>query len=159
VEPEFFLDPLDFLRALYVRDIPYVLVGRQALVLLGAPLMTADYDFYMSPEPEHLRDLRDLAEELGLELSTKDPEARPFFSLLSDNLKLDFFRCRSYPTGGGEALAFEDLFRRKKVIAVDDFAVYVPSIEDLILTKKARGAPKDLEDIKYLEVLLEREQR
>ncbi len=151
------LDPIEFLRALYEIEVPYLLVGRQALVLLGAPLMTADYDFYMSPETEHLDRLLSLAEEKQLELSVRDPERRPFFSLLSDDLKLDFFRCRGYSEEGGPGFTFEELYSRRQVVRVEDFAVYVPTLEDLLRTKRVRASPKDREDIKYLQVLLERQ--
>lgn len=157
MEGEVFLDPLEFLEDLYDRDLPYLLVGRQALVLLGAPLMTADYDFYFSPEVEHLEELLALARIKKLEVSPSDPRQLPFFSLLGDTLKLDFVRCRSYQTVDGETFCFEELYRRKKVIPIDTFAVSLPTIEDLIRIKKVRSSPKDLEDIKYLQVLAERE--
>ena len=157
MEGEVLPDPVDFLREIYFRDIAYLLVGRQALVLLGAPLMTADYDFYLSPEPEHLKELLSLAREKRLEVSAKHPERRPFFSLLGDTLKLDFFRARTYSMKPGGKFTFEELFARKKVLPVEDFAVYLPTINDLIKCKQVRDSPKDREDIKYLQVLLERE--
>jgi hypothetical protein len=157
MKSEVFLDPIDFLREIYSRDIPYLLVGRQALVLLGAPLMTANYEFYLSPEPEHLEELLSLARERGLEVTTKNPERLPFFSLLSDTLKLDFFRARAYSLKKGGAFTFEELFARKRIVPVEDFAVYIPTISDLIKLKQVRDSPKDREDIKYLQVLLERE--
>ena len=42
------------------------------------------------------------------------------------------------------------------MIPVDGFAVYVPTVRDLIRTKLVRGLPRDHEDIKYLQALLER---
>jgi hypothetical protein len=157
MESEVFLDPVEFLRELYARDIPYLLVGRQALVLLGAPVMTADYDFYLSPEPEHLDELLALASERSLEVSKKAPHKEPFFSLLGDTLKLDFFRARTYSPRIGAAFTFDELFARKRVVPVEDFSVYVPPIEDLIRIKRIRNSPKDREDIKYLQALEERE--
>jgi len=44
VKGETFLDPLQFLRALDETEVPCLLIGRQALVLLGAPLLSQDYD-------------------------------------------------------------------------------------------------------------------
>ena len=158
MEPESFLDPLDFLRDLYDGDIRYLLVGRQALALLGAPLLSADYDFYLAPGPESLESLLELASTRNLEVSPSSPHDTAFLSLLSDNLKLDFFHADQYVTKDGEPFTFDELYQRRKVIAVDDFAIYVPALEDLLLTKKTRLSPKDREDIKYIQVLLEREQ-
>jgi hypothetical protein len=156
VEPERSLDPLDFLRKLHASEIRCLLVGRQAMVLLGAPVLSADYDFYMSPEAEDLEAMLSLARDLDLEVSPKNPSRRPFFSLLSDTLKLDFFRARRYSIPGGATFTFEEIFERRRVVPVDDFAVYVPTVRDLIRTKMVRGLPKDQEDIKYLQALLER---
>jgi hypothetical protein len=157
MESESFQDPIEFLRALHEIEVPYLLVGRQALVLLGAPLMTADYDFWLSPEREHLDRLLSLAREKGLEVSVSDPVRGPFFSLLGDSLKLDFFRGRKYSFKGGEPFTFAEVYSRRKVVPVEGFAVYVPCLEDLLRTKRIRSCPKDLEDVKYLQVLLERE--
>ena len=157
MEPEIRVDPVDFLRDLYKSDIPYLLVGRHALALLGAPLITADYDFYLSPEIEHLDDLLALAGKLRLECSVKNPRTRPIFSLLCDTAKFDFFRLREYRTQDGESFTFASIFGRKRTLELEDFAVYIPRIEDLIRIKRVRNAPKDREDIKYLQVLLERE--
>jgi predicted nucleotidyltransferase len=156
METERILDPLEFLRELYDEDIRYLLVGRQALVMLGAPLMTADYDFYIAPDRATLEALLAIAARRKLEHSASAVEESPLLSLFSDNLKLDFLRARRYVTKDGESFSFEDLYARKQTIPVDDFAVYVPTIEDLILTKRTRLSPRDEEDIKYLQVLLER---
>jgi hypothetical protein len=156
VEPERVLDPIDFLRKLHDSEIRYLLIGRQAMVLLGAPVLSADYDFYLSPEPEDVESLLALASDLELEVSTRHPRRRPLFSLLGDTLKLDFFRARRYSIPGGESFTFEELFERRLVIPVDDFAVHVPTVRDLIRTKLVRGLPRDHEDIKYLQALLDR---
>jgi hypothetical protein len=118
--------------------------------------MTQDYDFLLSPEIRHLRSLLALAEEKGLEVSATHPEKRPAFSLMSDTQKFDFFRARAYSTKDGERFSFDDLYARRVTIALDKSAVYVPSIRDLILTKRTRNSPRDQEDIKYLQVILER---
>ena len=157
MEPEIFLDPLDFLRRLHASDAKYLLVGRQAMVLLGAPVLSADYDFYLSPEPEDLQAVLSIAGEMRLEVSPRNARRRPMFSLLSDTLKLDFFRARRYALVEGGSFTFEEIFERRRVVRVDDFAVYVPTVRDLILTKMVRDLPRDREDLKYLRLLLERD--
>ncbi len=157
MEPERYLDPVDLLKELYRRRLPYLLVGRQALVLVGAPVMTADYDFFFSPRREDLQALLALAAEKDLEPSAKTLHLRPFFSLLSDTQKFDFFRAKAYSTVSGVSFTFEEIYARKQVFAVEGFEIHVPCLRDLILTKQIRNWPKDQEDIKYLQVLLERE--
>lgn len=72
-------------------------------------------------------------------------------------MKLDVFRARSYSLRSGARFTFEELFSRKKVVPVEDFAVYIPTIADLIAIKQVRNSPRDVKDIKYLQALLERE--
>lgn len=62
-------------------------------------------------------------------------------------------------TAEGDRFTFDEIFERRRAIPVEDFAVHVPAIPDLILTKLVRDLPKDREDIKYLKVLLERDER
>jgi hypothetical protein len=40
-------DLLRFVRTLNRKEIPYLLIGRWAVILHGAPLMTVDYDFWI----------------------------------------------------------------------------------------------------------------
>ena len=158
MEGEVRLRPREFFQDLQQSELRYLLVGRQALVLLGAPLLSSDFDFYISPEPDDLKTLLGIARRRRLEVTVKDPAKKPFFSLLADDLKLDFFRSRRYGVGPS-SFTFDELFERRQVIPLGKVAVYLPSTEDLLKTKLARGSPKDREDIKYLQVLLEREQR
>ena len=55
----------------------------------------------------------------------------------------------------GRAVEFERLWQRRHAIRLDDVAVQLPSIEDLILTKQVASRPKDLEDIRLLRALKE----
>jgi hypothetical protein len=41
-------DEVAFFRALYRSEVRALLVGRRALVLLGPPVLTADYDFWIA---------------------------------------------------------------------------------------------------------------
>ena len=47
------------------------------------------------------------------------------------------------------------LWARRQVVALGDVDVPLPSIDDLILTKKMSTRPKDLEDIRLLRILKE----
>ncbi len=54
--------------------------------------------------------------------------------------------------------AFEQVWARHRRVAIDDsVGVCLPALDDLILTKRFGARPKDLEDIRLLEVLKEEE--
>lgn len=55
----------------------------------------------------------------------------------------------------GEVVRFEDVWTRRQEVALagGQACVRLPSIDDLILTKKFALRPRDLEDIRLLEAL------
>jgi hypothetical protein len=51
-------------------------------------------------------------------------------------------------------VAFDEVWARRRALGVaQDVEVAVPSLDDLILTKRFASRPKDLEDIRLLEAL------
>ncbi|MGB2713141.1 MAG: hypothetical protein WBC51_03115 [Vicinamibacterales bacterium] len=55
-------------------------------------------------------------------------------------------------------LQHDALWGRRHAIAIDDTRVYLPSLDDLLLTKQVAARPKDLEDIRLLRLLKESRQ-
>jgi hypothetical protein len=67
---------------------------------------------------------------------------------------------RSVPTIDGQTVAFEDLWGRRQCLQLGGgVSVNLPSVPDLILTKRFGGRPKDLEDIRQLEILRREHER
>ncbi|MCD6220257.1 hypothetical protein J7K43_07740 [Candidatus Calescamantes bacterium] len=159
MKKEIWVEPIDFIKALNQKDVRYLLVGRQALVQYGAPLQSFDYDFFVSPDEETLHKIKEVAEELGMEIYPEDPWKSPKLTLYSDNLKVDIFRAKRYSLGEGKFLEFEEMFQRKSVVKRGDFFIYLPSLEDLKKSKMLRDSPKDREDIKYIEFFLSKKRR
>jgi hypothetical protein len=130
-----------------------LLIGRRALVALGIPVLTADYDFWL-----HIDDIATFnaaVESQGL-LPTRTPEearARGRYVLENDE-RVDVLVARSLSTVDGVRVAFDDVWPRRRALEIaPDITVAVPSLDDLILTKRFGGRPKDLEDIRLLEAL------
>jgi len=65
---------------------------------------------------------------------------------------------RTVPTVDGVRVAFEDVWSRRRTLEVAaGVTLAVPALDDLILTKRFGGRPKDLEDIRLLEALRKEE--
>lgn len=154
MQAENLIDPIAFLRALHRTGVRYLLVGRQALVLHGAPLQSFDYDFYLDPSIAALKKIWRLAGKLKMEVIPPPPAAPLKLTLTADNLKVDIFRAGKYGIHPRGFLVFAGMFRRKTVISDRNLRVYVAALEDLKASKLARNSPKDREDIKYIENLL-----
>ncbi|HJS75075.1 MAG TPA: hypothetical protein VJ921_12365 [Vicinamibacteria bacterium] len=63
---------------------------------------------------------------------------------------------RVVPTVDGIDVHFDDVFRRRRAVElVPGVSVSLPALDDLILTKRFAARPKDLEDVRLLQVLRE----
>ena len=146
-------DETEFFRAIQSSGARALLIGRRALVALGIPVLTADYDFWI--HIEDIARLNDAVEPMEL-MPTRTPDearARGRYVLENDE-RVDVLVARSVPTTDGVRVAFEDLWERRRLLAVaPDVELAVPTLDDLILTKRFASRPKDLEDIRLLEVL------
>ena len=146
-------DEAEFFRAIAASGARALLIGRRALVALGIPVLTADYDFWL-----HIDDIvpfNAAVEPQGLFPTRTPDEARGRGRyVLENDERVDVLVARTVPTVDGVRVAFEDGWSRRRPLEVAlGIAVAVPSLDDLILTKRFGGRPKDLEDIRLLEAL------
>jgi hypothetical protein len=146
-------DEIAFFRQLTKRQVRAVLIGRRALVVLGLPVLTADYDLWI-----HIDDigtLNELSQPFGLHPSKSVEQARATGRyVLENDERVDVLVARSVPTTDGVAVAFDDIWPRRQTLQLaDDANIALPSLDDLILTKRFAARPKDLEDIRLLQAL------
>ncbi len=149
-------DEVAFFLALRHSGVRALLIGRRALVVLGLPVLTADYDLWIHIDDAKL--LNDAAAPFGL-LPTRSPEEareRGRYSLENDEL-VDVLVARSVPTIDGAAVAFDEIWPRRQELALaPGVVVSIPALDDLIATKRFAARPKDAEDIRMLEALRSR---
>ncbi|MBI4870196.1 MAG: hypothetical protein HY814_01360 [Candidatus Riflebacteria bacterium] len=156
-EPEF--DLIRFLKALGKRGLRYLLIGRWAVAQHGAPVVTADYDFWIHPR-DRSRFLALLVELFDAELPPAPLRDRPILSAFVGVDKVDCFSMDSLVSDAGERLVFDEVHARseEKRDQEYDLVVRIPCIDDLIALKKLhRDDPlkelRDQEDIRYLTAL------
>jgi hypothetical protein len=146
-------DEGEFFQAVAASHARALLIGRRALVALGIPVLTADYDFWL-----HIDDiaaLNEAVEPMGLFPSRSPDEARARGRyVLENDERVDVLVARTVPTVDGVRVTFDDVWpRRRTLVLGPDTTIAVPTLDDLILTKRFGGRPKDLEDIRLLEAL------
>ncbi len=149
----FEFDEIDFFRRVALSGARALLIGRRALVALGLPLLTADYDFWV-----HIDDAATFNEALypmGF-VATRTPEearTKGRYALENDE-HVDVLLAQAVPTVEGVRVAFDDLWVRRRLLAVaPGVEIAIPCISDLIATKRFAARPRDLEDIRLLEAL------
>ena len=146
-------DELGFFRAITASGTRALLIGRRALVVLGLPVLTADYDYWI-----HIDDIEhfnDAASPFALfPTRTPDDARRHGRYALENDEHIDVIVARSIPTVDGVIVSFDDLWPRRRTVSLaPDVTVALPAHADLIATKRVGTRTKDLEDIRLLEIL------
>jgi hypothetical protein len=142
-----------FFRAIATSGARALLIGRRALIALGIPVLTADYDFWL-----HIDDIavfNTAIEPMGLHPTHTVDEARARGRYVAENdERVDVLVARSAPTVDGVRVEFDDVWPRRQSLEVAaGVFLALPALPDLILTKRFGGRPKDFEDIRLLETL------
>jgi hypothetical protein len=144
-------DEAEFFRAIDASGARVLLIGRRALIVLGIPVLTADYDLWIAADDAAL---------LNRALATLDmfphrdaDEARAVGRYVIENgERVDVLVARQVSTVDGIPVRFEDVYSRARVIALGNGApIRVPTTDDLILTKRFALRAKDIADIRLLE--------
>lgn len=149
-------DEAPFFAALHASGARVLLIGRRALVALGIPVLTADYDLWVHPD-----DIEQLNQALApLDLSPNHPpqaaRARGRYVLENDE-HVDVLVARQSSTADGDAVIFEEVWQRREEVTYEGGGtVSVPSLDDLIRTKRWSTRQKDVADIQLLEALKRR---
>jgi hypothetical protein len=151
MEPELDLGFFDIIRDFNRMDIRYLIIGRRAVVLYGAPVLTGDYDFWIDSK-DRLKVLRYFVEK-GCTLSNSEQSAKPIVHAFAGPKKIDLFFHKAIRNRDGQLIDFESCYGRATIKEDVDQSISfpIPSIDDLISMKKIREKNvKDLQDIEYL---------
>ncbi|MEW6525132.1 MAG: hypothetical protein AB1444_00525 [Spirochaetota bacterium] len=151
MEAEKELSFLEMIQLFNSQDIHYLIIGRRALILYGAPVMTADYDFwiYNADKVKTLTFLQNSGCELSKDIHTKSPIVFVFCG----TKKYDLFFHKSITNSEGQIITFDECFTNSYIIESKKDSIHfrVPSIDDLIKLKKIRSYnAKDAQDIEFL---------
>jgi hypothetical protein len=146
-------DEGSFFRAISSSGARAVLIGRRALIALGIPVLTADYDFWL--HGDDIETFNAAVAPLGLVPTRSPAEARQRGRYVLENGEhVDVLISRSVPTIDGVRVVFDEVWARRETIeACPGASIAVPCLEDLHATKRFAARPKDAEDLRLLEAL------
>jgi len=151
MEPELELGFFDIIKDFNRMGIKHLIIGRRAVVLYGAPVLTADYDFWIDAA-DSARVLSYFIEK-GCTLSEPEDSVKPMIQVYAGPRKIDLFFHKKIKNIEGDLIEFESCYRNATTKEDTEQGVFfcIPSIDDLIKTKKIRKENvKDLQDIEYL---------
>ena len=143
-------DYRDMLHALSDEKVRFILVGAYALAAHGYPRATMDIDIWVMPSPENADAVLRALRRFGV----------PLHNLTKEDLQKDgtIFQIGVAPRRidiitAASGLQFEPTYRDSIPVNIEGIEVRIPSIDDLILNKRATGRTKDLADAEALEFL------
>jgi len=149
-------DELGFFRAIADSGARALLIGRRALIALGMPVMTADYDFWLDADDILVFNEAVRAYDM---VPTRAPDAARTNGryVLENDERVDVLVARAVSTVDGQLVQFADVWgRRLSHPLADGVSVAMPSIDDLILTKRFGARSRDADDIRWLQRLRDR---
>ena len=132
-------------RELRLRELPFMLIGGQAVLLHGRPRLTEDIDITLGVDPSHLPVVREACTALGLvplpdriEEFVRETSVLPVHDI-DTRIRVDFI----FSTTPYERQAIE----RAVIVELGGEPVPFASAEDLVIHKLFAGRARDLEDV------------
>jgi len=132
-------------KALSGADLPYMIIGGQAVLFYGSPRLTRDIDVTLGVGVDALERVLKAVEGMGLEIIPDDFEAFAKKTCVlpakdaSTGIRIDLiFSFSPYE---------KQAIQRARPVSFDDTAVMFASLEDVIIHKIFAGRPRDMEDV------------
>jgi predicted nucleotidyltransferase len=129
------------------QNIPYMIIGGQAVLLYGEPRLTRDIDITLGLSTENLDLILSIASKIGL-TPLVDPQSFVQETMVlpcQDNdttIRVDFiFSFTPYE---------QQAIQRARKVKLGDTDIAFASPEDIIIHKIIAGRPRDLEDVKSI---------
>lgn len=140
-----------FFRAIAKSGARALLIGRRALVALGLPVMTRDYDYWIPADDAAVFNAALRPLELYPTRSPEEARQNGRYVVEGDE-HVDVLVAKAVSTVDGIMVSFEEVWDRRQVLEyAPGVEITMPSIDDLILTKKFGARPRDADDIRWLQ--------
>ncbi|MBI4824590.1 MAG: nucleotidyl transferase AbiEii/AbiGii toxin family protein [Nitrospirae bacterium] len=130
------------------HNIPYMVIGGQAVLLYGAPRLTKDIDITLGVGIDKLSDVVNTVKDAGLEILPKDSEGfvkKTFVLPTRDRkskMRVDFIF--SFTPYERQAIS------RVRDIVISGTKIKFASLEDIIIHKVFSCRARDLEDVRSM---------
>jgi Nucleotidyl transferase of unknown function (DUF2204) len=137
----------DMLSCLKGEEVDFIIVGAYALAAHGFPRATGDIDIWVSNSPQNAQKIIRALIKFGAPVSQLSEED---FTAPDVIVQLGVEPCRIDLLTGIDGVGFDEAWRNKISITIDDLEINILSKEDLLRNKLATGRDKDQGDIVWL---------
>ena len=142
------MDTEDLLRSLNAHRVEFVIIGATAFPIHGYARATLDIDIFIRPEPQNAAQLLEALRDFGYDVSDITLE-----DLLTKKVLIRQYLVETdiHPFVSG--VTFDQVWKNRVSGTYGNERVFYASLDNLITMKQAVGRPKDLEDLKILQIL------
>ena len=142
------MDTEDLLRSLNAHRVEFVIIGATAFPIHGYARATLDIDIFIRPEPQNAAQLLEALRDFGYDVSDITLE-----DLLTKKVLIRQYLVETdiHPFVSG--VTFDQVWKNRVSGTYGNERVFYASLDDLITMKQAVRRPKDLEDLKILQIL------
>lgn len=137
----------EFLKLLRSKGIEYLIVGGYAVGLYGYPRATGDIDIWVAINENNALNLVDAMKEFGFKSSDINKD---LFLKKDKVIRMGVPPLRIEVITSIDGVNFDECYKKRNSIVVDDIQVNFISLSDLIKNKKACRRHKDFDDLEHL---------
>ena len=137
----------EFLQLLNEHKVKYLLVGGYAVSLHGYIRYTSDMDIWILSNKTNAKKIVNVLKDFNI------PNAEELFSIFISEKRVFGMGMPPYKIeviNQIDGVNFNECYRNKLLINVDNIPVYYIGLKDLRINKKASGRYKDLNDLEHL---------
>ena len=137
----------EFIELLIKNKAEYLVVGGYAVGIHGHPRYTGDLDIWLNATPHNAERILSSVNEFGFssfKLTLED------FTKPGNVIQLGYPPLRIDLLTEIDGVSFEECFRNRKEVSIDNLIVHFIGYEDLLKNKKESGRPRDIDDIDHL---------
>lgn len=146
------MDIKTLLQSLLDHKVKFLVIGGWALPAYTIERMTRDIDIFIEPTEENVKKTIKALQKAGY-LAVEDEHISLF---LSKKVLLREYILQTDIHPFVKGTDFDRAWKTKKETVIKGLKVFVPSIEELLIMKRAANRPKDIDDIKQLEKVKEK---
>lgn len=140
-------DYKEMLQGLLKNKVKFLVIGAYAMGMHGYPRATGDLDLWIEPSLENSRNLYNALTEFGSPLDQINPET---FSKKKVVFQIGLAPRRIDMLTFIDGIEFDEAYKDKNEIKIDNINVPFLSKENIIKNKEATGREKDKLDVAYL---------
>jgi hypothetical protein len=138
----------EMLSCLKDEEVDFIIVGAYALAAHGFPRATGDIDIWVRNSSENAQKIMRALMRFGAPTSHLSEED---FTAPDIIVQLGVEPCRIDLLTGIDGVEFDEAWKNKVSITIDELEIDILSKEDLLRNKQATGRDKDQGDIVWLE--------